>query len=177
MEEGNRTEPLFTNKCTYTKEVYRDSYLNFNKPKRTLFVIITSFFMLITLLELMLNAATFEINFAFFLLFIGLIVFLFVPLYNSNLSYKRSLEIYHEEIVVSLSFFEDRFVTIAHPSNATFTIQYSQLKRVIATKKLYLLVVHLRLFYIIDKNGFDKINMLEFEQFLHQKAPKAKFTR
>ncbi len=176
MEEERLIEPLFANKCTYTKDVYRDAYLNFNKPKRTVFLIITSFFMLITLLETILNAATFEMNFAFFLLFIGLIVFLFLPLYNANLSYKRSLEIYHEEIVVLAKFFEDRFVTVARPSNATFTIQYTQLKRVIATKRLYLLVVHLRLFYIIDKNGFDKINMLEFEQFMHQKAPKAKFT-
>lgn len=177
MDEDNRTEPLFTNKCTHTKDVYRDAYLNFNKPRRTFFIIITSFFLLTTLFEVMLSTTTFEFNFAFFLLFIGLIVYLFIPLYHSNLAYKRSQEIHHEDIVVSSKFFEDRFVTIAHPSNATFTIQYSQLERVIATKRLYLLVVHLRLFYIIDKNGFERISTVEFEQFLHQKAPRAKFTR
>jgi len=74
MEEENRTEPLFTNKCTHTKDVYRDAYLNFNKPRRTVFII-TSFFLLTTLLKVMLNTTTFEFNFAFLLLFIGLIVF------------------------------------------------------------------------------------------------------
>jgi len=31
------------------------------------------------------------------------------------------------------------------------------------------------LLLILDKNRFEGVNMLEFEQFLRQKAPKAKF--
>jgi len=94
---------------------------------------------------------------------------------KSDMIYKRTIEVYHEEIIATTSFFDDHIVSIAQPSNAMFTIRYDQIKRVISTKQLYLLVIRFQLYFIINKNGFDKINMVEFEPFLREKAPKAKF--
>ena len=168
-------EPLFTNKCTYTKEVYRESLLNYNKRKRTISIIIFCLLILIIVMQIILYSSTFEISLALLVIVPSIIAYLVIPLILAGLSYKRSVEIYHEEIVATSEFYDDHFVSTLHPSNATMTVQYDQLKRLVSTKQLYLLGIRYHVFYIINKNGFDKINMLEFEKFLREKAPKAKF--
>jgi hypothetical protein len=77
---------------------------NFNNLKEHTFCNYHFVFMLITLLELMLNAATFENNFAFFLLFIGLIVSCLFRFIKSNYHISAVLKIYHEEIVCFFKF-------------------------------------------------------------------------
>jgi hypothetical protein len=125
--------------------------------------------------QVILSSATFEISLALLVMVASIIVYLVIPLLLANLSYKRSIEIFHEEIVATSEFYGDNFVSTTHPSNATLSVKYDQVKRVISTKQLYLLVIRFQLYYIINKNGFDKINMLEFEKFMREKAPKAKF--
>ena len=168
-------EPLFTNKCTYTKSTLRESLMNYQKRQRTLIVILIGAVAVISLIQLVLTGEVPTLTLLLFLIVMYLFAFVFVPIISSNLAYKRNNEIFHEEVVNTFSFFEDHFVSLTTPSNATIDIQYSQLKRVVETKQYYLLVMSQNLFYIIDKNGFDRVNTFEFTKFLREKAPKAKF--
>lgn len=168
-------EPLFTNKCTYTKEVFREALFGYNKRKSTVSIVVLSIVILLTIYQIIFYAGTSDISLALFLLGLSVLTYVLFPIIQANLSYKRSIEMHHELIKALTTFYEDHFVSTAQPSNATITVKYDQMKRVIATRQLYLIVIRWQLFYIIDKNGFDKINMLEFEKFLREKAPKAKF--
>jgi len=168
-------DPLFSNKCTYTKEVFREALFGYNKRKSTVSIVVLSIVILLTIYQIIFYAGTSDIFLALFLLGLSVLTYVILPIFQANLSYKRTIELHHEPITALTVFFDDHFVSTAQPSNATITVKYDQVKRVISTKQLYLLVIRLQLFYIIDKNGFDKINMLEFEKFLREKAPKAKF--
>ncbi len=168
-------EPLFTNKCIYTKDVFRESQLNYNKRQKAISIVINCLLVLIMIIETVIHPDTEIIFLALFLTVMSVLFYFVVPVLAAGLSYKRSLELYHEELVSTSEFFDDHFVSTSRPSNAVITIRYDQFKRIVATKQLYLLIVRFHLFYAIDKNGFDKINMLEFEKFLRDKAPKAKF--
>jgi len=175
MDKGDYMEPLFANKCIYTKDVFRESLFGYNKRKKALTFIILAFLIIVILIQLLLYSVSSEIYLALFTIVLSALVFIVLPIIQANLSYKRSIELHQEPITALTTFYDDHFVSTAQPSNATITVKYDQVKRVIATKQLYLLVIRLQLFYIIDKNGFEKINMVEFEKFIKENAPKAKF--
>ena len=168
-------EPLFTNKCTYTKSTLQEAMLNYQKRQRTFVIIFMIALAVISLLQLILSGEMPNLIFLLLLVLMFVSAFVLIPYFSANLSYKRNNEIFHEEVVNTITFFDDHFISLAMPSNATTDIQYSQLKRVVETKQHYLLVVSQNLFYIIDKSGFDRINSLEFVKVLREKAPKAKF--
>jgi len=168
-------EPLFTNKCTYTKDVILEAYLSYNKRERriqTPMILICDFF------AITMSFIHFEFQLMMLLLVLNVLFFFFVfaiPRIIAHRSYKVNLEVLKERIIGTTEYYDDNFVSIAYPTNAVINIQYGQLKRIISSNNLYLLVIRFQLFFIIDKNGFDKIKMLEFEKFLREKAPKAKF--
>ena len=168
-------EPLFTNKSTYTKNALRESLLNYQKRQRTIIVILICAVAFISLLQLLLSGEVPTITLLLFLILMYLFAFVFVPIYSANLSYERNFEVFHEEVANTFTFFDDHFVSLTTPSNATIDIHYNQLQRIVETKQYFLLVVSQNLFYIIDKSGFDRVNTLEFIKVLREKAPKAKF--
>ena len=167
-------EPLFINKCTYTKEAILEAYLGYGKRERrvqTLILLICDF------LAITISFIHFEFQIMMLLLILNILFFFFVfalPRIIAHRSYKVNLEVLKEPIVGTTEYYDDKFLSIAYPTKAEINIQYAQLKRVISSKNLYLLVIRFQLFFIIDKNGFDKINMVEFERFIKEKAVNAK---
>ena len=167
-------EPLFTNKCTYTKEAILEAYLSYNKRERR---IQTPLMLICDFLAITMSFIHFELKLMMFLLIINILFFFFVfavPRLVAHRSYKVNLEVLKEPIVGTTAYYDDNFVSIAYPTKAEINVQYNQLKRIISSKNLYLLVIRFQLFFIIDKNGFDKINMVEFERFIKEKAVNAK---
>lgn len=167
-------EPLFTNKCSYTKEVILEAYLSYNKRERR---ILTPIILICDFLGVAMSFIHFEFPLMMLLFILNILFFFFVfaiPRIIAHRIYKVHLEVLKEPIVGTTDYYDDKFVSIAYPTKAELNIQYSQLKRIISSNNLYLLVIRFQLFFIVDKNGFDKINMVEFEKFIEEKAPKAK---
>ena len=160
-------EPLFTNTCLLTKEVYKEAYLAITRSRRILVVILSAVIFVSSLFE---AYWTDDVLFYFFAGF-----FVLFPRRAANITSKRSQEIYHEEICSTIRFYDDSMITKSTPSNAEATLRYDQIVQVRASRQLYIITIKQKLLVILDKSKFDQINMIEFEHFLRQKAPKAKF--
>lgn len=168
-------EPLFSNTCLLTKEVYKEAYFAITKRKRILVVILSVIVIITSILEAnWLDDIIFYFCAGFFLLF-SVYYFILFPRRAVNITYKRNQEVYHEEISCTVTFYDDKIVMKSIPSNAEATLQYSQIVRIRATRQLYILTIKQNLLFFLDKSQFDHVNMFEFEHFMRQKALKAKF--
>jgi len=174
-EEADRMEPLFTNKCTFSKKLYREAMLNYNRRTRLFSIVVIILLLVYFLAACIIYDIWSDMWFVLGMFILSSTFYIAVPLISANLTYKRNFELYQQEPSSVIEFFEDRMTSTAYPSNAQITTRYDQIKRVISSRQLYLLVIRYHMFHLIDKNGFDKINMLEFERFIREKAPKAKF--
>ena len=169
-------EPLFTNKCIYTKKAYLEGLFGFLRKRR----IIMSVFFIVLIVALSFQIIegysidTYEVILAISCTLLILYSHVLQPIIHANYSNKRNIELFKQAPVLSYDFFDAHFVSYANPSNSTLTFQYNQIRRIISTKQYYLLIIRYNLYNIVDKNGFDKINMVEFERFIKEKAVKAK---
>ncbi len=168
-------EPLFTNTCLLTKEVYKEAYLAITRSRRILVVILSAVIFVSSLFEAYWTDDVLFYFFAGFFVLFAVYYFVFFPRRAANITSKRSQEIYHEEICSTIRFYDDSMITKSTPSNAEATLRYDQIVQVRASRQLYIITIKQKLLVILDKSKFDQINMIEFEHFLRQKAPKAKF--
>ena len=168
-------EPLFTNSCLLTKEVYQEAFSSIRKFKKLIFAILLFCLTVFLIFEaIRLEDWTFYL-YAFVFVSYPIYALFIAPLINAKMIYNRGFEINHEPTSHVTLFFDDHILLKSTPSKAEASLQYEQLIRVEASRQLYILTIKKNMLLILDKSKFDKINLIEFELFLHQKAPKAKF--
>lgn len=109
-------EPLFINKCTYTKEAILEAYLGYGKRERrvqTLILLICDF------LAITISFIHFEFQIMMLLLILNILFFFFVfalPRIIAHRSYKVNLEVLKEPIVGTTEYYDDKFLSIAYPT-------------------------------------------------------------
>lgn len=175
MDEDNRSESLFTNKCIYTKEVYREVMLNYNKLLRTIVLVLVGLLLLLALPAIFYSRNNAVIKLVCSTVALAVLFFYLLPVLTAFYMYKRDRHLHHETICEYITFFNDYFLETAYPSKAETRINYSQIKRVVETKRFFLIAIKYQVFFIIDKDNFQGINPIDFKKFIKEKVPKAKF--
>jgi len=132
-------EPLFTNTCFLTKEVYKEAFTSIRKLRKLILAILLFGLTIFLILEAVwLEDWTFYL-YAFIFVSYPIYAFFISPLINAKITYKRSFEVNHEVASHVMLFFDDHIVLKSCPSNAEATLQYEQLVRVEASRQLYIL--------------------------------------
>lgn len=101
--------------------------------------------------------------------------YIVTPYYVANTNHKRQNTALGGDAETETSFYEDRFVTITLQSKSELSLQYAQIRRVIKTRSLYLIVLPQQLVVSLDQKGFTTGSPEGLEAFLKEKAPKAKY--
>lgn len=168
---------LFTNRCTLTKEVCLEAYDNYNKRNRMVTSGILSFMAIIFLLQR--KQYSMSDSFQPYLIILcflaSALLYFVVPILQANQFYKQAKELYHEDVTTIVEFRDSYFISTAQPSNATTIINYDQVKGLVSTDHLYLIIINFNMFYIIDKNRFDQIDSSAFIKFMQEKAPSGRY--
>ena len=167
-------EPLFTNSCLLTKEVYKEAYLAITRTRRILVVILSAIILVSSIFEIYWTDDVLFYFFAGFFVLFAVYYFVFFPRRAVNITYQRNQEVYHEETSSTVKFYEDRIETKSSPSNAEATLRYDQIVRIKATRQLYIFTIRQKMLIILDKGKFENINLIEFEHFMKEIAVKAK---
>ncbi|MEL7609445.1 MAG: YcxB family protein [Bacillota bacterium] len=161
-------EPLFTNKCTYTKpnliEVGRGT--SSHKAKTILFIGIGFIFIVFGLLTT---------NYIYCLL--GTLLCIIYPLfliwavrYSATNRYQQLQQLYHGEAESVTSFYEDRLVVRYIHGGSDVTVAYPQVAKVYETKNLFFLMLSTRIGFMLEKQGFEGTTADEFGEFIRARA-------
>lgn len=161
-------EPLFTNKCSYTKQNLIEIG---NKTSSRKFL--TIFFICIGLLIFICGMIIG--NYTFCLL--GALCCIIYPLYSLlAVRYsavricQQSHQLYSNDVESVSSFYEDHFVVHSIHDNSTNTIAYPQVAKVFETKNLFFLMLSTRIGFMLEKRGFEGTTAEEFGQFIRARA-------
>lgn len=168
-------DPIFVNRCTFNKKNLTEMIKNTRGGLRALVYVCGAILLLITLVEYF---VLYDFSMAFFSLFLGLFFIVYtalLPRLSARITLKRYQVLYHAEVVNELRFYEDAIATHSEQTHAETSVAYSQIKRVIRTKNLYLLQLGAQLVLLVDKVGFEHGDCAGFEQFIKEKATSARF--
>ena len=167
-------EPLFQNKCKYSKTILLEML---KKTRKKLHIIIC-----ICILVYCFGAAIYCIylnsiwgsGISFLLTAFFILLYLYLPYYNVNKMIRRYYELYHAEVETATYFFGDYILGINKQTNGETKTDDKQIIKIVKTKNLYLMLMKEQLVILVDKNGFVKGNKDEFEEFIKEKAVYAK---
>lgn len=168
-------KPIFSNHCVCTKEAFREVLIHYQlkQVKAQNIIILVS-----VLVFLYISLSNESSTVAFYFVLLGGFSLFFTaahPIITADKTYNRNLELFQSELESEYDFYEDHFVSTTWPSNTVITVYYDQLKQIISTKNYFLLVIGQQMINFVDKESFANITIPEFETFLREKAPNAKF--
>lgn len=161
-------EPLFTNKCKYTKsnliEVNRSTF-----PRK----LPTIFFICMGLI--IFSCGLFTEDYVDCLL--GVFFCVFYPLYSlwavrysAVKRYQQLQQLYHSEAETVTNFYEDSLVVHQMQDGSDVTVVYSQIAKVFETKNLFFLMLSTRIGFMLEKQGFVGTTVDEFSGFIRARA-------
>lgn len=161
-------EPLFTNKCLYTKQNLIEIG-NKTSSRKLLTISFISLGLLIFICGMIIGS--------YALCLLGALCCLIYPLYSLwavrylvRIRYQQSHQLYNSDVESVSSFYEDHFVAHSMQDNATFTIAYPQVAKVFETKNLFFLMLSTRIGFMLEKQGFEGTTAEEFGQFIRARA-------
>jgi hypothetical protein len=172
--EEKPMETRFENRCRFSKENLLEMIWRIRKPA-TIYLLACSTVLLACSATLFFYLNDLPRGFAALFLALFFILYgLFLPRFSVNRQLKQHRELYHTEIVSDIAFYDDYYFSTSEQTKAETKTDYSQIKRVLRTKHLYLLRLSAQIVYLVDKNGFTKGNAADFESFIREKAVRAK---
>lgn len=167
-------EALLVNKCAYNKENLTEMVKATRKFATTVLLVCVVILILLSgvyafyLYDLLMAGLT-----LFFAALFGVYEVL-VPTAGVKKVLKRYQELYHTEVESELFFCEDSILNTSPQTKGESTIIYSQIKKVLRTKNLYIIRIGAQLVLIVHKDGFSKGGCADFEVLMRQKATQAK---
>ena len=171
--EGIYMEILFENKYTRDKEWAKDiySYICFRRPIIIVFDIIFALYILIGIYNLItLNI----VNWSFiFIPVIWCVYISFLYIRNVNTVINRDLEMHGKAIDVTVTVAED-MIKQSQSNSSEFQLNYSDIKKVVQTKKYIYLFSKTNLIYSFKRDSFSIGVADEFILFLKDKGMKVK---
>lgn len=167
-QKGVNMEPLFTNKCTYTKPNLIEASRSTSSRKLP-----TIFFICMGLIIFLCGLLTG--NYIYCLL--GALFCIFYPLfslwavrYSAANRYQQLQQLYHGEAESVTSFYEDRLVVHYLQGGSDVTVAYPQVAKVFETKNLFFLMLSTRIGFMLEKQGFEGTTADEFGRFIRARA-------
>ena len=161
-------EPLFTNKCKYTKsnliEVSRSTMA---RKVPTLFFITIGFTVFRTGL---ITSSYASCVLGFFLCVFYPLYSLWVVRYSATKKYLQLQQLYHGEAESVTSFYEDCFTVHQLQDGSNLTINYSQIAKVFESKKIFFLMLSTHIGFMLEKQGFVGTTVGEFGRFIRVRA-------
>ncbi len=161
-------EPLFTNKCAYTKqnliEVGRTT--SSRKLPAIICICIGLLFFLYGLLTV--NPIYCLLGCLFCMIY-PLLIFWAVR-YSAANRYQQLRQLYHGEAQSVTSFYEDRLVVRYMQGGSDVTVAYPQIAKVFETKNIFFLMLSTRIGFLLEKQGFEGTTADEFGQFIRVRA-------
>ncbi len=169
-------EPRYVNRCDYKKEFMMEME-RVARPRAigVVLVIVAA----IDLLELILSVSKKQWTMVYcMVLCLGLILFIrfWVPKIHVKRMIGQMKTMYGTVSKVETLFYDD--VVFCHNlnSDAKSQMDYDSIIRIIRTKNLYFINYKPMLYVLVDRSAFSgSEEEQEFEQFLREKAPQAKF--
>ncbi len=166
-------EILFENKYTRNKEWAKDvyGYMYFRRPIIIVLYILFAIYMFLGIY----NSITYNIvNWTYILIPIIWCVFgAFLYKRNVNTVIKRDLELHGKEIEVTVTVTEN-IIKQSQSTGSEFQLNYSDIKKVVQTKKYLYLWSKTNLLYSFKRSSFSCGNADEFLLFLKNKGVKVK---
>lgn len=160
-------ETIFENKFVYDKEFYNEyyKYLYFKRTGVRVFDIILIINLLISIISIIIPNL-FEINFYRAITnIVVVLLFLLIQIggffENKNIRYKQDLEANNGK-PIEVEF----LITKERISSDDINISFTNIKKIVRTKKFYFLITKQQNCIILKKDGFTKGTEHEFEKFL-----------
>jgi len=161
-------EPLFTNKCTYTKPNLIEASKGTSKSKlRTILFVCIGFILIFC--GLLTAKYIYCLIGASFSILYPLLLLWAVPRSATN-RYQQLQQLYHGEVETVISFYEDRLAVHYIQGGSDITIAYPQIAKVYETKNLFFLMLSTRIGFILEKQGFEETTADEFGRFIRAHA-------
>ena len=161
---------IFENKFVYDKEFYNEYYkhLYFKRTGVRVFDIIIIINLLISIISII-TPNLFEINFYRAITnIVVVLLFLLIQIggffENKNLRYKQDLEANNGK-PIEVEF----LITKEKISSDDINISFTNIKKIVRTKKFYFLITKQRNCIVLKMDGFTKGTAREFEKFLRGK--------
>lgn len=160
-------ETIFENKFVYDKEFYNEyyKYIYFKRTGVRVFDIILIINLLISIISIIIPNL-FEINFYRAITnIVVVLLFLLIQIggffENKNIRYKQDLEANNGK-PIEVEF----LITKERISSDDINISFTNIKKIVRTKKFYFLITKQQNCIILKKDGFTKGTEHEFEKFL-----------
>lgn len=167
-------EEILVNVCPFNKETLTELVKATRKPSRIVIAVCVVVLIALSAVNYFLLYDVFAaVMTLFFAVFFGVFEAL-VPRISVKKTLKRYDELYHAEVVSELHFTEDSIFSTSPQTKAESTLLYTQIKKVLRTKNLYIIRLGAQLALLVDKYGFTQGGCADFELLMRQKATKAK---
>lgn len=168
-------EEILVSTCPFNKETLTEMVKTTRKASRIVITVCVVVFIFLSAVNaFVLNDYFMAALTLFFAVFFGVYEAV-IPQITVKKTLKRYDELYHTEIVNELHFLEDSIFSTSPQTKAESTIPYSQIKKVLRSKNLYIIRLGAQLVLLVKKDGFSKGGCADFELLMKQKTTKAKF--
>ena len=163
-------ESMFENRHVSDKQMYKDLYryvFFLRKPVIVCYAVLF-FGLIVDVIEWIYAKESFELTG----MFLVPLFFLFMILrynYVVNTTVKRNIELHGKEVSVKTDVYNDYF-QITSSTGSVFKIDFNNIKKVMQTKKLILLMSKEKQIFVLSKDGFTKGTPQEFLAFLKRKG-------
>lgn len=172
METHN--PPRFINRCQYTKE----SLMALQKcrlPKAfSVFTVGLELLLLLFIISDIMEQKQGNLLAQSAVLILLLFSHLVLPHLRVRSTLNQTMQLYHRESVVEVSFFEDGIANRNLISDAKAELDYSQITMVTRVGHFYILRLKAHMAVLLDREGFLLGTPEQFEAFICQKAANAK---
>lgn len=95
------------------------------------------------------------------------------PIRLAFFAYSKNREIHGQDVVTVNNFYEDHVLAINALTKNKTNIKYVEVKQVIQTRDLYIIVMEQGLVLMMDKHGFNKGTKEDFAEFMKEKCVNA----
>ncbi|MBO5232046.1 MAG: YcxB family protein [Clostridia bacterium] len=166
-------ETLFENRYIKNREWAKDvfGYINFRRPLIIVFDIYFFLYIVIGIIDIIVDKNIDVYSFILPIVWIFLQVFIYVK--NVNVTLKRDLEIHGKPIEVAVIVTDEKITTV-QSTGSEIHLNYADVKKAFQTKKYIYLQTKTNLLCSFKKDGFSFGNKEDFLEFLRNKGIKIK---
>lgn len=168
-------EVLFSNHCTFDEITYGEVYALYANRRWTFLLGFLAgaygIFMILRFYKI------------WYLALIGcllvlevLLLMFFSSKYRGKAAFRRACQLNHTDCIeIETLFMKDRFEAINPAAGGRLQMEYSQIKACKEFQDKFVIILRSRQFLCLEKNNFILGTCGEFQQFLMEQCPKAKF--
>lgn len=169
-------EEKFINRCKYSLDNLKEAL---SSRKTTMNVILRYVINILFIINIVLgfvkNNYAQGITWAIVWILVEYLLYHRLPNIRANKIYDQYKKVYNEEVQCEISFYEDNnIVSTNMADNNEVDINYNDIKEIVETDNLYLVILEGGLFHMLDKSEFIKGDIKDFIPFIKEKCSNVK---